>query len=299
MYSKIQLFFLSFRALEHFENFTDDFVIDDLLEPNGFYEDLVDSFNQLDSLFHSKTQILLTTQNLPVFNILADLLENPSLKSQCKKVLLNQNQIFKLTSKHLRYILQNQKFKLTDFNLIVNDKLFSINFELFCCASNKLVQTDFHSSDFVCQIPEYHFECFRKFIDLFIGYPASTQDSSFCSWMFLIDYFDLMNLLPTFSKIHLYPHSFDESVEFLSQSYCSKFEHQYNQSISFLINNLENISREQFRVLPNFVLIDLFSSKDFKIQNEDELLSFIFELISTNPDRKDLLQTVKFPCTLR
>lgn len=168
-YTKLQLFFLSLNAYEHFETSNDTFVIEEQLQFSSLSQDLVLCFNQLDSLFHSESEILLNSQNVPNFKILEDFLGNPFLKSKCFEVTSDQTQIFKLSSKYFSFLLKKQIDKLTDFHLIVKAQQFPINFEFFCCVSDKFLQMQHSRNTFVCSIPDPHFNCFVQFMKIFQG----------------------------------------------------------------------------------------------------------------------------------
>jgi hypothetical protein len=120
-YTKLQLFFLSLNVCDYFETCVDDFVIEDHLQNNSFVQDLITCFEQLNSLFHSTIEIVLTNQNVSSFQILEDILGNPFLKLKCLEVTSTQNQVFKLTSKYLTFFIRKQIDELIDFSLIVKD----------------------------------------------------------------------------------------------------------------------------------------------------------------------------------
>jgi hypothetical protein len=79
-YSEIQLVFLSLRAVEHFETSTEELVIDDQYLRNHSFEisldDFMICFNQVNSLFSSTSEIILTSENVPTFKIFADIIDN-------------------------------------------------------------------------------------------------------------------------------------------------------------------------------------------------------------------------------
>jgi hypothetical protein len=81
---KLQLLFLSLEAFEHFQHSFDDFVIDKYLKFDTLIhpsiENLKGCFQELDMLFKTKTEIILTHQNSNNFKFLSDFLRNPFLK---------------------------------------------------------------------------------------------------------------------------------------------------------------------------------------------------------------------------
>jgi hypothetical protein len=127
-YNRTQLFFLSLEAFQHFESSTDDFVIEDNLDFHHsihFSQDaLISCFDQLHSLFLDSAEILLTLENRSTFQILGDVLGNPYLKSQCKKVSPKKNKKFRLSSESLSVLILSQINKLNNFRLIINGQEF-------------------------------------------------------------------------------------------------------------------------------------------------------------------------------
>jgi seryl-tRNA synthetase len=143
-YTRTQLFNLSLQAIEHFESLRDDFVIENYLNFNSLVQfsqnDLVSCFKELHSLFEATTEILLTPQNQQNFQILADALGNSYLSFQCNQVSTEENRIFKLTSEYLSILKPDQRSKLNNFDLIINEQTITINIELFCCISDLFIQ---------------------------------------------------------------------------------------------------------------------------------------------------------------
>ncbi|MDR2640945.1 MAG: hypothetical protein LBC61_06725 [Candidatus Peribacteria bacterium] len=298
-YNKIQLFLISLKAFQHFESSIEDFVIEDQLKFNTYVHfsqnDLISCYNLLHSLFHQNSEILLTLENCSTFQILADVLKNPCLKSQCQKVSPNKNRKFKLSSKFLSLLSFVQRNKLNNFHLIVNEQIFLINFELFCCVSDFFFQKKDLGPQFLFSIPDVHFDYFLRFINIFQRQTLNFEEESFASWMFLIDTFGLTCLLPLIPKELLFPQNPQEAIYFLAKPFCQDFEQQFNQSISFLIQNIDRISLKQFLSLQNYSLIQLFSSNQLKISNEDFLLNAILNIIDRDINRKYLLKLIRFP----
>jgi hypothetical protein len=124
-YSEIQLLFLSLSAFEHFEISKEDFVIDEnYLQAHSIQvsiQDLLVYFNQLDSLFSSTIEINLTLTNSPIFQILANILDNPLLRTKSLKISLTQNQNFMLSSKYLSKLPRKYQERSNSLSLIANE----------------------------------------------------------------------------------------------------------------------------------------------------------------------------------
>jgi hypothetical protein len=181
--------------------------------------DLINCFEQLNSLFCSTIEIILIVQNVPNFKILEEILGNPLLKSKCIEVSSTQKQIFNLTSKYFSFFIQAQIDKLYDFNLIANGQMFLLSFELFYCISDKFLETQKSCSEFQCYIPPELFQFFLQFMDLFKNGQINFDEEQLPSLIFLIDIFGLQCLnrfIP--SNIHS-PTNLDETLNILSKPF--------------------------------------------------------------------------------
>jgi hypothetical protein len=277
------MLFLLLETFEYFESLINYFVIEDHLNLNyplrSSEEDLIVCYDQLHSLFNLTTEIFLTLQNHSIFQALANILGNPYLSFQCKKVSSKNNRKFKLSSESISLLSSNQRNKLNDFNLIINEQTFPTNFELLCCASEFFIQKKVLEDQFIFFLPVRHFECFLQFLNIFHDEPFNFEEESFSSWMLLIDTFSMPCLLPFIPKELLFPQNLQKALYFLSKSFCQDFEQQFNQSISFLLQFFNQISLEQFLSLQSSALLHLFSSNKLKIINEDFLLNLIMNMI--------------------
>jgi hypothetical protein len=99
--------------------------------------DLISCFKAIDSLFRLETEITLTEHDLHAYEYLSKCLDKRGLLKACKNIQPNISPIFKLSSKHFKFLYESDLNKLNDFQLIINDKTFDINFSLFCCVSDK------------------------------------------------------------------------------------------------------------------------------------------------------------------
>jgi hypothetical protein len=238
-YSEVQLAFLSLRALNHFERSTEKFVINDqYLQSNSFQislDDFINCFDQFDSLFYSTTEIILTPENSSTFTIFSNVLDNPFLSSQCSTVSLNQKQNFILSSKYISFLSQNVQDRLNKFTLIINNQQFKINFDLFCCFSDKFFEMNPHNDKFICTIADDHFECLNQVMCIFEGQPFLFAEIFIPSLVFLIDYFGFYSLLPIIQENMLSPENLGGLIYFLSKPFCHDFPEQFQLSLSNLI----------------------------------------------------------------
>jgi hypothetical protein len=139
---------------------------------NNFnHNDLISSFNSIDSLFRSETEIILNENNFQVFEYLSNFLDKRSLSKTCKNVSSIIYPVFKFSSKHLTSLYENDLKKLNDFRLIVNGRIFNINFSLFCCVSDKFQSMDKQEEEFSFSIPNQCLPCLISFLDIFKGLP--------------------------------------------------------------------------------------------------------------------------------
>jgi hypothetical protein len=169
------------------------------------------------------------------------------------------------------------------------------NFELWNCVSDFFLQNKNIGDQFVFSIPDEHFDCFLKFINIFHGETLHFEENLFSSWVFLIYTFGLSCLLSFIPKEFLSLHTLQEALSFLLKPFCQDFEQQFNQSVSLLLQHFDQISLEQFLSLPNSSLFYLFSSSQLKIPNEDFLLKLIMNLIDKGRNSKCLSKSIRFP----
>jgi hypothetical protein len=182
--------------------------------------DLVDCFKIVDSLFYSKTEIILNEHNLSAFEYISNFLDKRMLSKLCKEVYPNISPVFKLTSKHFKYIYQNDFNKLNDFKLIVNGKVFQINFSLFCCLSDKFLEMNQQEQELRCSIPNNYLPCFIAFLDIFKGLPFYFENYSLESISFLIQLFGLSSLSKFICENIPHPQNIQQITSFLSKISC-------------------------------------------------------------------------------
>jgi hypothetical protein len=171
-YTKLQLFLLSLEAFEHFQSSSNDFVIETCLKldnPNQPpLEELLNCFLELQSLLKTKSEIVLTQENVRNYRFLADKIDNPFLKLKCFQ-FSRQNQNFKFTTESLLHLANIQLSKLNDFLLVVNGREFPLSLDLFSCISDLNLVVINSDKKFICSIPEQHMQCFQEFFNIFQG----------------------------------------------------------------------------------------------------------------------------------
>jgi hypothetical protein len=139
-YCKEQLIFLSRKALHHFDSSISPFQIkiDDLKNPKRvIINELKSSFLMLDSLFHLKEEIETNETNVDFFSLLANILGNPYLLSQCEKVFSEHHRSFSFNFKQLQFISQEERESVNNFHIQINDSVFEANRILFSVLSDR------------------------------------------------------------------------------------------------------------------------------------------------------------------
>lgn len=229
------------------------------------------------------------------FSLSKKILGNPSLKKKCRKVARNLTQTFKLTSKHFSYFTRDQIDKINNYSLTVNCENFRINFELFCCISSNFLHNQNSSHEFECSIPNQHFQCFTQFMNLFKIGQFQIIEYQLPSLWFLNEFFGFRQLKKLISSSILFPQNFDHALTLLSKPILIHHKSQFDQSIEIFLKNLQRLNEEHFHQLHNFSLINLFSSPQFQIWNENQFFQMIIKMIKTSYTRKALLKTVRYP----
>jgi hypothetical protein len=133
---------------------------------------------------------------------------------------------------------------MNDLKIIINKKIFEINFSLFCWGSDKFLQMKSNQPEVICQIPSEHLSCFYSFMSLFQGKPFQFQHYSIDSLSYLIEYFGLSCLFHFLSFHFKQPTTVIDSIKFISISNCEYFDECFNAHLLFLIQNIERISIE-------------------------------------------------------
>jgi hypothetical protein len=91
-----------------------------------------------------------------------------------------------------------------------------------------------------------------------------------------------------------FPQTIPEAITFLSYPSCQQFETHFLQSVSILIHNFNSLTIEQLNCLCDSALIQIFSSDQLQIDNEDYLFSLIKQLIDKDSKKISLLKTLRF-----
>jgi hypothetical protein len=110
----------------------------------------------------------------------------------------------------------------------------------------------------------------------------------------LIDCFEINALLSFISSKIPFPQTIEESLQFISKSYCEFFKKQFVQSLSLIIQHFNSLTFKDFDKLTNSQLLKIFSSESLQIENEDYLLDLIMNMINKDKNRMILLQTIRF-----
>jgi hypothetical protein len=287
--NQVQLIFLSLNAFDHFLSSNQPFEIpisfNSPLFKNLSLNTLQACFDDLISLFYSKTEIELTTTNVIYFKYLAEVLDNPWLRSRCSKVSLSKSQIFHFSSKQLERVPQTTRSLFNDFCLVVNGEQFQVNSSLFSCVSDLFLQMNKQENTIRCSISDESFLCFLSFLDVFKGISFNYQNFELQSVFHLIDCFGLSSLGKLISSHEKLPEDLSGAISFLSKNHSlhDYLNEHFNRSISIIVENIENISIDQLNTFLLFQLYSIFSLSQLQISNEDFLFSLIIQLIQLNP----------------
>jgi hypothetical protein len=244
-YTKAQIALLSPIAFKFFIHHTGPFIIE---IPSSFnHNDLLSCFKQLDSLFHSIKEITISTNNVKIFSFLADFLDYRFLMKKCKKVNSNQPQKFILSSKQSFCLSKSLLNHLIDFDLIINDIKIEINFSLFSFVCDKFQELPHQENQLTISISNVNLNCFLSFFDLMKGYSFYFENSDFPNLKDLINCFGINSLLQVIGTKIPIPQTLEESLQFISQSYCDLLEEQFNSSLLIIIQNFNAISFEALK----------------------------------------------------
>jgi hypothetical protein len=147
-----------------------------------------------------------------------------------------------------------------------------------------------HADEFSCSIPDNHFQCFPQLTAIFQGQPFVFEEKMVFSLMFLIDYFGFSCLIQTIPQSLVFPQNLEEAMNFLSESFCFKFNQQFQNSVLFLTQNIHGISSEHLQRLQNSALVEMIrqmkqESDQIKMHNEkynDQIAQVLEENSSLN-----------------
>jgi hypothetical protein len=282
-YSLEQLAFLSPLALSHFIETSEPFILD-------FHSDasdsLVSSFTELDSLLHTtKSEFfqvdLRCSRQLPFGQDLCP----------CYR---GKNQTFQFSSKELGRLSRKTRNSFKNFTFLVNSSKLSVNFSLFSCVSDTILQLGKSEETFEVSIPDQTLTCFISFLQIFDGLPFPWKQFPFSSVASIIRIFGLFSLYSFITDSIPLPRSLPESLDFVVREGSSMIVEAFRHSISILVMNFQVLSFDQVQSLPNHQLQDIIHSDGFHLKNEDFLLHMILNLIDQDPSRKALLKNVHF-----
>jgi hypothetical protein len=120
------------------------------------------------------------------------------------------------------------------------------------------------------------------------------ENIDFSSLTELINAFGITSLFKIISSIIPTPQTLEESLHFISQTYCEFFEEQYHHSLFIIRQNFHLLSFDKLTKITNSHLLKLFSSESFQIESEDRLVELVMKMIEDDKKRMILLQTIHF-----
>jgi hypothetical protein len=213
---------------------------------------------------------------------------------QCKKVTKDQIQDFKLTTKIFMCYPKFWLNHLMDFTLNINNHPISINFSLFSCFCGKLQELDHEEKQLALSVSNEDLDCFLSFFDLMKGYSFDFTIFNSQSLKSLIHCLKMDYLFQfIFSRLPI-PHTLEESLQFISQTYHSFCENRFQLSLSIIAENFKLISFDALNKLPNLYLMKIFASESLQVESEDYLFQLVAKMIKRDRNRMVLLKTIKF-----
>jgi hypothetical protein len=75
---------------------------------------------------------MINENNINIMTFLAEALDNPLLLLKCYNFVPSSPQSFSFSSTNLLFIPQIIRNQMNDLKIIINKKIFEINFSLFC-----------------------------------------------------------------------------------------------------------------------------------------------------------------------
>jgi hypothetical protein len=240
--------------------------------------------------------LIIEKEEIPYFEYLGQILDNQTILEACNKFNSESKHEITFSSSHLKHVHRKQKSLLRDFSLIVNGITFQVNYSLFCSVCDKFYETGRQITEFVISIPEQFFQCFESFIKIFDGQEFYFSSFSLDSLIFLIDLFKISCLIPFLHSQIQIPKTIQDSISFLSLSKANFFEGfkwHFESSYNILLKNFSTKLVEQFNQLSNSQLLYLFSMKELKLKDENQLFKIVFELIQLDQNRIELMKVIK------
>jgi hypothetical protein len=289
-YNKDQLPFISPSVFNHFLSSNKPFIIENQSNLN----DLVLCYTGFDSLFRSKTEVVIDKWNVSNIKTLGKSIGNTFLIQLSNKVTQKNSQVFSLNSEHLSILSDDQISSFNDSVITINNQRFYFNSSLFSCISDKKQEIKEIREIKEISISEEHFPCFVSFFDIFKGFSFEVEYYNSSSFLCLIDTFNLSCLFErVFGEISQLK-TISEAITFLSYfGFENKRFEEYSKScLSFLVNNFERISFEYFDEMSNEQVQILFSSSEIQMENEDFLFEIILNMIEKKFSRIILIQSV-------
>jgi hypothetical protein len=140
---------------------------------------------------------------------------------------------------------------LIDFDFIISDTKFRINFSLFSCIFGKFQHLNPQENQLKLSISKESFDCFHSFFDIMKGDSFCFENIDFSGLKRLIDYLEINSLFQAISPKIPLSQILDESLQFISQSFSDYLGMQYNQSLMIIVQNISKVSFEELNKLLN------------------------------------------------
>jgi hypothetical protein len=183
---------------------------------------------------------------------------------------------------------------LIDFFFIINGNKIGVNYSLFSFLCERLPKFNYQQKKLIISISAEHLNCFISFFDILKGYSFCFEDSHFSSLKTLIDMFEMNYLYQWVSSKVSNPQTLEESLQFISNSYCNFLKPQLHQSLSIITHNFDLISLDDLNQISTPFLLQIFSSESLQVESEDYLFQLIVNLIEKDNNRMILLKAVHF-----
>jgi hypothetical protein len=196
------------------------------------------------SLFEDQTQIKITFERKPTFAFLGKELDNRILQQVCSLVSPTHPQFFFLSSERFRDISQSKLELLQNFTIFINQQAFRCNSIFASCLSQNIFELLLFDStlDQIYWNDPSLDQILISLFHLLLGFP-------FFSFQFdpylLYRAYILVGFHSTETQIGN-PRSFEETVLFLSHSYCFDFPNQFIFSVHLVAQEFTSVTSKIF-----------------------------------------------------
>jgi hypothetical protein len=202
-------------------------------------------------------------------------------------------QEFHLSSKHLLTVSQDQLSQFNDFNFIVNNQEFSINFSLISCISEKFIHFS-REPQLHLETPNEIFQIFISFLEIFQGSPFIFEDHEIPSLLHFTHFFGIFFPLSFISDKISIPETLSQSIQYLSMKGCQSLENHFNQSLNIIFEHFHELSFHDISSIPLEHLEIIFSSDRLILEEEDQLFSIIINFAKLDSNKNVLFKFVHF-----